>query len=454
MSGFMDHFELIALAGFGLAAFVLKSTWKNKKEKKGIKALKKTQASGMTEPNTLHPEINPALCAGCGGCTKVCPEGDILQLVNNKAVLVSPTKCVGHGECEAACPMGAIDLVFGTKTRGMDIPRVSGNYETNVPGIYIAGELGGMGLIRNAVKQGSLAAEHALASAKAPREGVYDILIVGAGPAGIAAGLKAIEKKRSYLIIDQNTFGGTVANFPRQKIVMSKPAELPVVGKMQFQSDKVSKEQLLAYWGNIRQRTGLKVTESCKFEGVADLGNGVFQIKTSKGEFKAAKIILAMGVRGSPRKLGLKNEDMSKVTYSLIDASQYVSKEIAVVGSGNSALEAVISLCNSKLNNKINLLIRGPGFDRSNQENQDAVKDLEAAGRVKIHYNTVCSAIEEKTIEIASGDKKQSIANDYLFIFAGAEIPFKFLMDLGIQIDKKFGEGRNKKPAPNNPRVA
>ena len=112
------------------------------------------QSDETAEPPSLHPLIDPAKCVGCGACTHACPEGNILQMIGEKAVLVEPASCVGHGACRTACPVGAIELVYGTARRGIDIPAVSPDFQSNVPGLYIAGELGGMGLIANAIEQG------------------------------------------------------------------------------------------------------------------------------------------------------------------------------------------------------------------------------------------------------------------------------------------------------------
>ncbi|RME18462.1 MAG: 4Fe-4S dicluster domain-containing protein, partial [Bdellovibrio sp.] len=368
---------------------------RKKDQKRGEELYQKTLKSGMTEPATLHPEINPALCAGCGSCTVVCPEGEVLKLIGHKAVLVNPTKCVGHGECEAACPFGAIDLVFGTKKRGVDIPRLTADFETNVPGLYIAGELGGMGLIRNAVKQGQQAARHAIKNLKKKNKTDTDLFIVGAGPAGLAACLAAIENKSSYICIDQNTLGGTVNNFPRQKVVMSHPADLPIVGKMKFRKNKVSKEELLAYWDSVRKKAGVKIQSEEKFEGLSG-EDGFFKVKTSKGEYTAKKVILCMGVRGSPRKLGLENEDLPKVAYNLIDPEQYQNKHVAVVGGGNAGVEAAQYLAKPKYKNKVTLLVRGEAFDRCNEENQNIIFDMEKKGLVTIRFNTVVKEIHEK----------------------------------------------------------
>lgn len=437
------HFEVVTFVILAPIVWAFMASRK-KQEKVGLKAIEKAIKTNMNEPLTLHPEIDPALCAGCGACTKVCPEGDILKLVNHKAVLVGPTKCVGHGECEIACPFDAISLVFGTKTRGADIPRLSGNYETNVPGLYIAGELGGMGLIRNAVKQGISATEDALKQIdpKTPKTD-YDLIIVGAGPAGVAGALAATSRKAKYVVVEQGAFGGTIANFPRQKVVMSHPAEMPLAGTMKFKSNKVSKEELLEYWGGLRSQYKLNVSESTSFKNL-EKKDGIFHMETSKGPMTAKKVILAMGVRGSPRKLGLPNEELPKVTYNLLDPEQYQKQNVAVVGGGNAGVEAAQYLAKAAYGNKVTLLVRGPTFDRCNEENMNIINDMAKKGLVEIWYNSSVAEIHPDKIKVKRADSMVEIPNEYLFVFAGAELPHKFLMSLGIEIDKKFGEGLGK----------
>lgn len=431
----------------GVFFFVAASFWsvtrKNRQQNAAKTVLKKAMENKTDEPLTLHPQVDPAKCAGCGACTRVCPEGDILRMINHKAVLVSPTKCVGHGECEAACPFGAIDLVFGTKTRGVDIPRITGNYESNIPGLYIAGELGGMGLIRNAVKQGALAGQHALTQLDRSNAADYDLFVVGGGPAGLSASLTAIAQGAKYRIIDQNSFGGTVTNFPRQKIVMTQPANLPLIGEMVFDKNKVSKEELLAYWNDVRKKTGLKVSEKESFETL-EKRDGVFHVKTSKGTYTALKVVLAMGVRGSPRRLGLPNEDLPKVTYNLIDPKQYRGCDIAIVGGGNSALEAAQRLAAQNLGNRVTLLVHGATMSRANDENRSKIEAMQKQELLQIGYESDVKEIHSKTLVVEKAGKMTTIPNDYLFVMIGAEMPQKFLMSLGIHIDKKFGEGLEK----------
>lgn len=437
-----SHFELLSFLAMAPVVFYFIQSRK-KEEKVAKKAIEKAVQTQMNEPLTLHPEIDPSLCGGCGACTRVCPEGDILKLVNHKAVLVAPTKCVGHGECEQACPFDAISLVFGTKTRGQDIPRLKSTYETNVPGLYISGELGGMGLIRNAVKQGIAAVEDAATKLDQKKVAEYDVLVVGAGPAGVAAALAATARKLNYVVIEQNSFGGTIANFPRQKVVMSHPAVMPLAGTMKFAKNKVSKEELLEYWHGLRAQYDLKIKESVRFVSL-EKKDDVFHVQTSLGVMTARKVILAMGVRGSPRKLGLANEDLPKVTYNLLDPEQYQKQSVAVVGGGNAGVEAAQYLAKEKLGNKVTLLVRGLGFDRCNEENQNIIRDMEKKGLVEIWYESSVKEIHAEHLLIQKKEQVVQVPNDYLFVFAGAEMPHKFLMSLGVEIDKKFGEALNK----------
>jgi len=434
--------NLTAVFFFVAILFVIRMIIKKEKQHLNAKKImKKAINSNLAEPLTLHPEIDPSICAGCGACTRVCPEGDILKLINNKAVLVSPTKCVGHGECERACPVDAISLVFGTKTRGMDIPRVTTNYETNIPGLYIAGELGGMGLIRNAIRQGMLAAQHALSQKTSIKssQAQFDVIIIGAGPAGLSASLVAIALKKKYLTLEQGGFGGTVYNFPRQKIVMSHPFDLPIIGKMKFESNKVSKEELLKYWELVRKKTGLKIQEQTKFNNL-ERESEIFKVKTNKGEYTAKKVILCLGVRGSPRKLGVPGEEKSKVTYNLLDPEQYQNMDIVVVGGGNAGVEAAQMLCEARWKNRVHLLIRSGTFDRCNEENIKKIQFFEKQNLVKIWFNSSIKDIQDTEIIIDKNSEEIKLKNNFVFVFAGAELPHKFLMSLGVAIDKKFGE--------------
>src|SRR5260370_18051689 len=263
--------------------------------------LQDTVAAGMTEPASLHPLINESKCLGCGACVKACPETshhDVLGLINGKAVLIGPTDCIGHGACKTACPFDAITLVFGTARRGLDIPLLKPNFESNVPGIYVACELGGMGLIKNALTQGQQALE-AIAKAGVKRPGALDVLIIGAGPAGLAASLAAKKMGLSYQTIEQEALGGAVFQYPRGKLVMTAPVDLPIIGKVQFRN--TSKETLLKFWNQACQGNALKIGYQERVESIENKA-GTFHVRTSKNQYAASTVLLGIGRRGPPRK--------------------------------------------------------------------------------------------------------------------------------------------------------
>ena len=354
---------LLAYAVPLLGLWLALSLVSRRRTKRALAVMEDARIAGLTEPASLHPVIDPALCLGCAACVKACPEKSILGIIDGKARLIEPSHCVGHGACAAACPTDAISLVFGTESRGVDIPNVSPKFETNVPGLFIAGELGGMGLIRNAIEQGRQAIGHIAAKARAIEAGseVLDVMIVGAGPAGISAALGATEKKLKFRIVEQDTLGGTVAHFPRGKLVMTAPAELPLVGKVKF--GEISKEKLLAFWESVVADTGLRIAFEERVDSVSR-ESGLFVVTTNKSEYRAKTVLLAIGRRGTPRMLGVPGEDSSKVVYRLVDPQQYGGQHVLVVGGGDSALEAAASIADEP-GSTVNLSYRGKAFDRS-----------------------------------------------------------------------------------------
>ncbi|QKQ28255.1 NAD(P)-binding domain-containing protein [Candidatus Reidiella endopervernicosa] len=254
------------------------------KERHALAAKRETISSGLTEPASLHPLIDTTKCIGCGSCVTACPENLVLGLIKKRAELISPSHCIGHGACARACPMKAITLVFGTEKRGVDIPQIDESFETNVPGIYIAGELGGMGLIRNASEQGRQAMESIYKVSPQKKEGDWiDALVVGAGPAGIAANLVAKERKMSIITLEQESLGGTVAHYPRGKVVMTAPVKLPLVGKTRFK--ETTKERLLEFWSGVVEKHELQINFEERLEAVASVEGG-FEVTSNKRSYR------------------------------------------------------------------------------------------------------------------------------------------------------------------------
>lgn len=410
---------------------------KRRKAAKAMRIMEEAQEAGLTEPASLHPVIDPALCLGCAACVKACPEKSILGIIDGKAKLIEPTHCVGHGACASSCPTKAITLVFGTETRGVDIPFVTPKFETNVAGIFIAGELGGMGLIKNAVEQGRQAIGFALTKAKALSDSndLYDVFIVGIGPAGISASLGALERKARFRTVDQDTLGGTVAHFPRGKVVMTAPAELPIVGKVKF--GEVSKEELLAFWEGVVQDTGLELHMEERVETISG-SQGDFTIATTRGTYRAKTILLAIGRRGTPRMLDVPGEEMSKVVYRLIDPEQYRGQHVLVVGGGDSALEAAASIAEEE-DTTVTLSYRSDAFSRARAKNRDRVSAAIGSGRLEVVLNSTVEEIGTSDVSLKTREGKRTIRNDAVIVCAGGILPTKFLTDIGIDVETKFG---------------
>ena len=405
--------------------------------RRSVAVMREAQAAGLTEPASLHPVIDPALCLGCGACVKACPERSVLGIIDGKAALIEPSHCIGHGACASACPTDAISLVFGTETRGVDIPYVSPKFETNIPGLFIAGELGGMGLIRNAIEQGRQAITHITAKTKAVTGGadVLDVLIVGAGPAGISASLGAMEGKLRFRTVDQDSLGGTVAHFPRGKVVMTAPAHLPIVGTVKF--GEVSKEKLLAFWQDVVAETGLHIAFEERVLTV-EREESLFRVTTTNGSYRAKTVLLAIGRRGTPRQLGVPGEELGKVVYRLIDPEQYAGRNVLVVGGGDSALEAAASIA-EQAGTTVTLSYRRSAFDRARTKNRDRVKAAIDAGRLAIHLNSTVVRIEADSVTLAEDACERRIANDAVIICAGGVLPTQFLRDAGVEVETKFG---------------
>ncbi len=398
--------------------------------------IEKAKEEGLFEPLSLHPVIDTKTCIKSGACITACPEKDIIGLVHGRATLVNASNCVGHGACFHACPVEAISLVIGTERRGIDLPHVNQNYESNIPGIYIAGELGGMGLIKNSVEQGKSAVENMIASGFRDIPDCQDLVIIGAGPAGISASLAAKKHKLRFLTLEQESLGGTVFTFPRAKVVMTSPMDLPLYGKVQLRN--TSKSELLQLWNTVLQQNQIDIQEQTKVNSI-EYKQHYFIIHTDKQEqITTQKVLLAIGRRGTPRKLNVPGEDLEKVAYRLLEPEHISGKEILVVGGGDSAIESALLLMGQ---NKVRLSYRSDTFSRLKPKNNELIKMAIEQGTIKVHFNSQVLAIEKDRVhlQLDSGKTQEYLANDLVFIFAGGELPTQFLEKAGIQISKRFG---------------
>lgn len=414
-----------------LAVYVVRQ---NKRNRRGRTRLKEAKEAGLTEPASLHPYINLSLCCGSGACVKVCPE-KALSIVNGKAVLTDATHCIGHGACLEACPVDAIQLVFGTEKRGMDIPYVSPTFETNVSNIFIAGELGGMGLIRKAAEQGKQAIDSILKKKNEGNE--LDVVIIGAGPAGLAASLAAKDQQLKYITIEQEaSLGGAIYKYPRNKVAMTQPVVLPIVGKVEMYD--ISKEELLGFWLRVLRDHNLNVIFNERMETVTKTENG-FEVKTSKTTYYTANVLLAIGRMGTPRKLDVAGEEQSKVVYRLIDPEQYRGQHVLVVGGGDSALEAAITI-SEQPDTTVTISYRSESFGRVKVKNRDRLQQAEAANQITVLLKSNVMEIRPDTVTIELADKEVvEIPNIAVIICAGGVLPTPFLKDIGVMVETHYG---------------
>ncbi len=398
--------------------------------------LGEAEGAGLAIPTSLHPVIDPVKCLGCATCTRVCPEGDVLGVVNGKATLIDPGNCIGHGACKSACPTQAIKLVFGTAERGVDLPVVGPDFQSNVPGIFVAGELGGMGLVRNAIEQGRQAIEQIAKQFQPGNDpDLLDVLIVGAGPAGFSAALGAKQQGLRYVVVEQDDLGGTVFKYPRGKIVMTAPADLPLVGRIKFR--KVGKEELLGFWKKVEKKERLNIRYRERVTAVTRTSAG-FEVATEAGAYQTHSVLLAIGRRGSPRELGVPGEKQAKVVYNLVDAAQYAQQAVLVVGGGDSALEAAISL-SQQPGCKVSLSYRGNGFSRAKRGNRQALQEAVEARHLTLLLESEVTEIGKDHVLIKTKGNTLTLPNDAVLVCAGGILPTEFLRQAGLDIETKYG---------------
>ena len=427
----MEAAFLYALVG--LAVLAVHLTLRRRRDRINAEARLESERQGLNEPASLHPVVDPVRCIGSGGCVHACPE-KALGIVGGKAVLINGSACIGHGACAEACPVKAIQLVFGTEKRGVDIPEVAPNFESNVPGLFIAGELGGMGLVRKAAEQGRQAIDHIRRRPRGRAD--LDVLIVGAGPAGISAGLAALEHKLRFRLIEQeDSLGGAVYHYPRQKITMTSPVTLALVGKVKV--GEIANEALLGLWNDIVQRTGLPISFRERMESIERTDEG-FVVHTSQGRHRAASVLLAIGRRGTPRKLEVPGEESAKVTYRLVDPEQYRDQHVLVVGGGDSALEAAVALSGER-GTRVTLSYRGDAFSRVKEQNRQAVQRAAAAGALKVLMGTQVSRIDADNVTLKGPDEPVTLKNDAVIVCAGGVLPTALLQKVGINFATKYG---------------
>ncbi|ABF39481.1 4Fe-4S ferredoxin, iron-sulfur binding protein [Candidatus Koribacter versatilis Ellin345] len=385
-------------------------------------------------PQAQHPLIDESRCIGCGTCSTACPEGDVLGIIGGKAAIVKPYKCIGHGFCAEACPVGAITMTTASPRVNSQLPRLTPEYETNLPNLFIIGELGGLALIKNAVTQGrqviDVVFERLQQRDLSRHPDAYDVVIVGAGPAGISASLRAIEQNLNYLTLEEGEIGGTVARYPRQKLVMTSPVDFPIYGR--FNRVELSKEELVAFWSKVMHRADFKARTGEKVLGISLQEDGRYCVTSSKSSYKARSVILALGKSGTPTKLEVPGENLPKVMYRLIEVDHYRDSDILVVGGGDSAVEAAMGL--AAKGNRVTISYRKTNFNRIKERNAQRIAEFLANGKLNALCNSRVLEIRHSSVLLEQEGTISEIPNHYVWIFAGGTPPYDFLKEIGVSI--------------------
>lgn len=416
-----------------------------RREERARELLEESQATGTNVPASLHPVIDPRTCLHSAACVDACPE-QVLGIVDGMTRMVQASSCIGHGRCHAACPVGAIRLVFGTAERGVDIPLLRAGYETDTAGLFIVGELGGMGLLKNSMRQGMQvvpALRRALErpGLPPPEPGAVDVAIVGGGPAGIACAAQCAHDGVRFVVLEQDSLGGSVTHYPRRKLIFSEPLQLPVIGR--FGKREMLKEELIAELERLCLAAGVDILEGRQVVGI-DGAVGRFRVRTQGANgaesFAARAVVLAIGRRGTPRRLGIPGEDQAHVVYRLLDPEQYRHRRVLVVGGGDSAVEAAVSL-SQVAGCQVHLSYRGEAFFRIKRQNRVDLEARAAAGAIALHLRSRPVEILARAVRLEQEDGPPfQLEVDDVLVHAGGILPTPFLASLGVRVETRYGE--------------
>ena len=390
--------------------------------------------SGGDAPLRAH--VRADMCVGVGACVAACPEPEAITL-RGKLAVVNPERCKGHGECVKACPIGAITLARGAAANRVVVPALDIHFQTNVPGIYIVGELGGRGLIKNAINEGRIAIEHIRATRpRAPSAHLVDVAIVGAGPAGLSAGLEAVRCGLSYVLLEQGSVADSVRKYPRHKLLLAEPVRIPIYGELWIAD--ASKEALLSVWQAAVERAGLQVRTGRRVESIERATDGVgFVVRDSAGEsYRARCVVLAMGRRGTPRRLGVPGEDRATVVYDIAEMSDFAGRRVLVVGGGDSAVESAVGLAN-QANTSVALSYRGEQFERVKQRNRDKLAAAERDRALQVLLQSQVREIRDDVAVLDVAGESRILPTDDVVVRIGGTPPQAMLDKLGVTMVEK-----------------
>jgi NosR/NirI family transcriptional regulator, nitrous oxide reductase regulator len=323
------------------------------------------------------------------------------------------------------CPTGLVEKY----------PELDGKSQTSLKGCYVVGDLTGIPLLKMAADGGShkvrqLSYEKDFIDSVGKNKDIYDIVIVGGGPAGVSAAIECQKRKLNYVLLEGSKLFNTIENFPKGKPILAKPDDYETTSELQLKDG--IKESLLEDLNNSLEKHDLNIELGIRVESISKKSDHL--LVNSKGkEFKALRVILAIGKSGDSRKLNVPGEEHEKVYNRLFDPAEFKEKKILVVGGGDSALETAIALVRE--GNQVTISYRKKEFSRPKQENMNEVKKWKEEGKLKLLYSSTVKEIKGKNVILNTEEGEQEIDNDNVFVLIGRELPLQFFKRCGIKIE-------------------
>jgi thioredoxin reductase/NAD-dependent dihydropyrimidine dehydrogenase PreA subunit len=406
------------------------------------------------------PQIDPATCIGCYACVDACPF-DVIEIERFVAVVARPADCCGVALCEQVCPNGSLRIAEGEPIAAR--PSLDVHLESiDSPGVFVAGDLSGLPLIKNAINQGRHVVDRVAASlpskerVKTPSATDVDVVIVGAGPAGISASLRARELGLSYVTLEQGTVAASVKSFPRSKLVFDQPLDLPVEGELWLKES--TKEELLAQWTRIVRARKLAIREGRRVDAIAREAGAIVvtsvDVAGGRESVRARRLVLAIGRRGTPRTLGcpIAPAAESKVAYSLADARSFAGQRVLVVGLGDTAMEAAIALARQP-GTHVTVSYRGASFQRGKARNVAEIKRLAERGGLRLALASRVRHIDVDHVTLETARGSEELRVDAVLVLIGGTPSWDLVRQAGVRMGPQVVETEAKLATPPSPSI-